>query len=120
MLPVTKILSMAIPSMGVGLAGMVMASLGLLAAHSLFEQGRSVRERAGRGILAACLLFILIGLDMKSDILVHMLGFVTGFVSGLVLCLSKKRLPVHGRFDAIAAVICGVVLAATWALALRG
>jgi rhomboid protease GluP len=101
-----------------GASGMVMAALGLLAAHSLLEQGRSVRERAGRGVLAACLLFILIGLDLKSDILAHLLGFVVGTSSGLLLGIRARPFAGKGLPDLAAAAICAVVVAATWALAI--
>lgn len=104
---------------GLGASGMVMATLGLLAAQSLFERYHSPREWIGRGVLAAGLLLVIIGLDEKSDILVHLLGFAVGIFFGVSLCLSARRLLRRKALDAAASLVSAALLLLTWGLALR-
>jgi rhomboid protease GluP len=104
---------------GLGASGMVMASLGLLAAQSVFESHTSAREWAGRGVIAAALLFALLGLDMNSDVLAHFLGFVNGIVAGIAMCLIDRRFRPRPIADAVAAIIAASLLGGSWAFALR-
>lgn len=104
---------------GLGASGMVMACLGLLAAQSVFESHTSAREWAGRGVIAALLLFALLGLDMNSDVLAHFLGFVNGIVAGVAVCLIDRRFKSRPIVDAVAAMMAAGLLGASWALALR-
>ncbi|HMJ91058.1 MAG TPA: rhomboid family intramembrane serine protease [Candidatus Acidoferrum sp.] len=103
---------------GLGASGMVMAALGLLAAQSMFERHTSAREWIGRGVLAACLLLVLIGFDVRSDVLAHLLGFVMGTVAGVVLCLGDRQLRRFRWADVAAGVATAIVVVTTWALAI--
>ncbi len=104
---------------GLGASGMVMASLGLLAAQSMFERHTSAREWIGRGVIAAFLLFTLIGFDVKSDVLAHLLGFANGIVCGVVICLVDRRLKRRPSVDLVAGIITAGLVASCWALAIR-
>src|SRR5688572_17285538 len=67
------------PFRSLGASGFVMASLGLLAAHSL-SSGRHEKRAVwiGRGVIAGGLLVVLLGLSPKSDVLAHVGGFIGG------------------------------------------
>jgi rhomboid protease GluP len=102
-----------------GASGMVFGALGLLAAQSLVERHTSAREWIGRGVLAASLLLVLLGLDVRSDILAHVLGFGFGLVIGLPLCWTTGALRSRRWIDrcCVLGTVALVVLA--WTLALR-
>lgn len=103
---------------GLGASGMVMGCLGLLAAQSLYEWHYSPREWIGRGLVAATLLVVLIGLDTQSDVLAHLLGFGFGIVFGAMICRVLPRLKRIRFLDPAAAVTCGSLVLITWVLAL--
>jgi rhomboid protease GluP len=103
---------------GIGASGMVMACLGLIAAQSIFESHTSAREWAGRGVVAAALLFALLGLDVKSDVLAHFFGFMNGLVTGVAVCLVDRHFRRSSKLDALAAASAVVLLAASWVMAI--
>lgn len=107
------------PFRSLGASGFVMASLGLLAAHSL-TFGRHERRAVwiGRGVIAGGLLVVLLGLSPKSDVLAHVGGFIAGVALGVVVL--PWRAPLTGRAFS-GACLSGFVLLAvlTWLLALR-
>jgi len=105
---------------GLGASGMVMACLGLLAAQSLFERHYSAREWIGRGVLAAALLFVLIGLDARSDIAAHVFGLFNGFVLGIVLCLTRNLMRRIRWVDGAAALASAAIVLGAWARAIKG
>lgn len=102
-----------------GASGMVFGALGLLAAQSLFERHTSAREWIGRGVLAASLLLVLLGLDERSDIVAHVLGFGWGLIIGLPLCWMTIALPSRRWIDGACAFTAVTLVAVTWALALH-
>ncbi len=103
---------------GLGASGMVMGALGLLAAHSMTERGATRRQWLGRGVLAAALLLMMLGLDPRSDVLAHVLGFMCGGALGIL----GNALTPRGRprwFDVSAGITAAALVAGTWAVALR-
>ncbi|MGA1238054.1 MAG: rhomboid family intramembrane serine protease [Limisphaerales bacterium] len=105
---------------GLGASGMVMAALGLLAislpppsAHPNTWQRWLLR-----GILAAGLLFVLIGLDPSTDVIAHSVGFLAGILSGLILRVLPHQVLHSNRPNHYAAILALTLLLATWALAL--
>ena len=107
----------SVPSLGA--SGMVMASLGLLSAHSLLA-ARHERPRVlvGRGIIAGCLLVVLLGLSPKSDVIAHVGGFIAGLALGLLGMRFQNLLSRRGMNSASVALSVLLVLM-TWWLALR-
>jgi membrane associated rhomboid family serine protease len=109
------------PYKGVGASGMVMGGLGLLAVQSLGLWRRS--PQAARfilsGVFAGVLLFVLLGLDPRSDVVAHLGGFVSGMIVGALLALVRQGTLHHPLLN----LACGGALAAlsilTWGLALR-
>ena len=106
-----------------GASGMVMGALGLLAVHSLSlrHQGAKTAQLIGRGVLAAILLFVMLGLnpDPKIDVGAHLGGFVIGGGLGLALVLLPERWTKNPRLDTAAGLLCLALLTLTWVLALR-
>ena len=102
-----------------GASGMVFGALGLLAAQSLFERHTSTREWIGRGVLAACLLLVLLGFDVRSDMLAHLLGFAYGLTFGLPLCWTSAALRGHKWVDVCCAVVTSALVVVAWMFAVR-
>ena len=107
------------PFRSLGASGMVMASLGLLTAHSLIATRHEKRAlRVGRGVLAGCLLVVLLGFSPRSDVVAHVGGFVAGVLLGIVP--SARRKLFLGRATNIAALFITVLLVlSTWWAALK-
>ncbi len=107
------------PFRSLGASGFVMASLGLLAAHSLtFGRHEKRAVWIGRGVIAGGLLVVLLGLSPKSDVVAHVGGFVGGVVLGVV------ALPWRAQFQQRAfSIVClsgfALLVMVTWMLALR-
>lgn len=102
-----------------GASGMVMASLGLLTAHSLVA-ARHERPRilVGRGVIAGCLLVVLLGLSPKSDVIAHIGGFIGGIGLGLI-ALRFRRFLSRREINPISTATCIGLVVVTWWLALR-
>lgn len=107
------------PFRSLGASGFVMASLGLLAAHSL-SSGRHEKRAVwiGRGVIAGGLLVVLLGLSPKSDVLAHVGGFIGGVGLGVVALPWRARLARHLSSAACLGVFLTLVVLA-WMLALR-
>ena len=81
-----------LPYLGVGASGMMMGALGLLAVHSAGlwrvhpRAFRLLWSSAGTGFL----IFILFGMNPKTDVVAH----AAGFVSGAVMGIAASRLPI--------------------------
>jgi rhomboid protease GluP len=107
------------PFRSLGASGFVMASLGLLAAHSLtFGRHEKRAVWIGRGVIAGGLLVVLLGLSPKSDVVAHVGGFVAGVVLGVVVLPWRARLTRLMLSNAcLGAFVLLVTL--TWMLALR-
>jgi len=80
---------------GLGASGMVMGSLGLVAAQSISlwqENPRSVKYIVS-GIAGGIMLFALLGLTPGTNIVAHLGGFIVGLVLGALL----TRIPATAR-----------------------
>ncbi len=103
-----------------GASGMVMGSLGVLAAQSFAFKGLSphARKYLLAGLFGGIMLFVLLGLDPASDTRAHIGGFVAGALVG-ALCTSFLR----SRFQRAVDVWCGFIFALLvllpWWFALR-
>jgi membrane associated rhomboid family serine protease len=104
-----------------GASGMVMGALGLLAGQSIafLRRGDNPRRLVLRIVAGACLLLVLLGLDPHTDVLAHVGGFVSGAAFGAVLSISNGKLAQNELANRAAELICGAIVAGTWALALR-
>ena len=108
------------PFRSLGASGMVMASLGLMTAHSLvFGREEKPALWMGRGVIAGCLLVVLLGLSPRSDVVAHLGGFLGGLGLGFGAVRFGSRLMQPGPNLVAVVVCCGSVLV-TWWMALRG
>lgn len=107
------------PYQGLGASGVVMGGLGLLAMQSmaLWRDAFAARRSLLTGVIAGTLLFVLFGLNPKSDVVAHTGGFVGGLVFGVVLNLLPTRLGRDTRADRLAGATAIVLAAVCWALA---
>jgi rhomboid protease GluP len=102
-----------------GASGMVMAALGLLTAHSLsFAKHEKRAVWIGRGVIAGCLLVVLLGFSPKSDVVAHVGGFIGGVVLGIVAMRFQNVLR-RQSCNAGATLLCAAMVLFTWWLALR-
>ena len=107
------------PFSSLGASGMVMASLGLVTAHSLaFAREEKPALWIGRSVIAGCLLVVLLGLSPRSDVAAHLGGFIGGVALGFCALPFAGKWMRSGPNLAAVIVCCGFVLA-TWWLALR-
>lgn len=107
------------PFRSLGASGFVMASLGLLAAHSLtFGRHEKRAVWIGRGVIAGGLLVVLLGLSPKSDVVAHVGGFVAGVLLGVAALPWRAQLTKRVFSTACLGVFVTLV-ALTWMLALR-
>lgn len=105
------------PFRSLGASGMVMASLGLLTAHSLAASRHEKRAVSiGRGALAGGLLVILLGLSPRSDVVAHVGGFLSGTVIG-ALATPFRRILLWRWTNTLSSLLTGVLVALTWWLA---
>ena len=107
------------PFHGLGASGFVMASLGLLTAHSLaFARHEKPTVWIGRGVIAGCLLVVLLGFCVRSDVVAHVGGFVAGVVLGMG-ALQFRGLLARRGINAVALVILIALVTTTWWRALH-
>lgn len=103
-----------------GASGVVMGSLGLLAAQSVgaLRHDRRGWKIALGGLAAGAMLFVLLGLNPGTDIAAHFGGFVAGTLFGGVLVLfgQSSRQPLA---NLIAGLLFAFLAAWPWMLALR-
>ena len=106
------------PYRALGASGMVMAALGMLAAHSiwLWRARRPVGPIVLRSVLGGALLLILVGVDPGTDVVAHVSGFVIGGIFGALL---QDRWARHDAANTIAGLTCGALAGLCWWLALR-
>lgn len=108
------------PFIGLGASGMVMGSLGMLTAQSLFllwESPKAIRQILS-GFLGGFLLFVLVGLNPASDVIAHAGGFLTGGILGAALALVPPRWSRRPIVEQVAGVIAVILFAIAWALAI--
>lgn len=105
---------------GLGASGMVMGALGLIAGQSiaLLRSGVAPAQLILRGLLAGLLLLVLLGLDPNTDVIAHIGGFASGVVLGAALSLLNGKLAAHNGWNRVAELLCGLMVVATWWLAL--
>jgi hypothetical protein len=106
---------------GLGASGMIMGALGMLAVQSmaLVREGAHARQLIVRGLGGGLLLLILMGTNPDTDVLAHVAGFVSGCVLGGGLLLLPPQFAENRWPNRIAGLLCGALVALTWALALR-
>lgn len=105
--------------MSLGASGVVMGCIGLLAVQP--HRAGQPRLRIWTGLLGgasgAAMLFMLLGLDPRADVLGHAGGFVTGILLAALLrafpSLCRDR-----RASTLAALILAALVLAAWKLAL--
>jgi membrane associated rhomboid family serine protease len=107
------------PFRSLGASGMVMASLGLLTAHSLIAARHEKRTLwVGRGVLAGCLLVVLLGFSPRSDVVAHVGGFITGILLGVMACV-RRGFFLRKDTNVVALFVTALVVLATWWAALK-
>ena len=101
-----------------GASGIVMGALGAITVQSVGLTRGATRDIILRALCGGLLLLVLLGLspDPRTDIIAHVGGFASGVVLGLVLAFSRERLRL--AVDHVALGLFGVLIVATWALAL--
>ena len=108
---------------GLGASGMIMGCLGVLSAQSvaLLRHGLSHRQLAGRGVLAGCLLLVLLGFspEENTDIVAHVAGFLAGGVLGAAAGFLHPRWRQQVWLNRFGQLFCAVALCLAWWLALR-
>lgn len=107
------------PFRSVGASGLVMAALGLLAAHSVLL-GRHEKRAVwiGRGVIAATLLVVLLGLSPRSDVMAHVGGFVAGLLLGW-LAIPWRAGAAPRPVNAVSLALSVGLVLLTWTLAMR-
>ncbi|HOW64688.1 MAG TPA: rhomboid family intramembrane serine protease [Candidatus Paceibacterota bacterium] len=109
------------PHQSLGASGIVMGTLGLVAVHSfnLLRHGWQAARFALTGFLGALMLFVLFGLDPRSNVVAHAGGFAGGTLLGLLLVWVPRERLAPGMADKLLVTIWALVLLGTWGLALR-
>lgn len=106
---------------GMGASGMVMGALGMIAVPP--RSNWSIHPLAIRQMLQAAmstvLLFVLLGVDPRSDIIAHLGGFVAGISAGLLLNLAAPTVTQHRGTLAISWLVMGALFFGTILLACR-
>jgi rhomboid protease GluP len=105
---------------GLGASGMVMAALGLLVTHppASGATGSPPDRWLGRGVFAALLLFVLLGVDPGSDVVAHVGGFLGGLGAGWLLKALPESWRGNRRSNAAAGLVTLLMLGAAWGLAM--
>lgn len=104
-----------------GASGMIMGSLGLLAAPPVFVP----RRHPGGwrylliGIAAGAMLFVLWSSSPETDVLAHLGGFVAGVLLGWMLTLAP-RLGQNTAANFVAGALFSLMVIVSWGFALAG
>jgi len=102
---------------GLGSSGMVMGALGLLTCPPLIlPKGKKAiaYKLLGGGLLAGVLIFVMTGVDPKSDVIAHLGGFVTGWLLGALLALNPKITRAPRANLAAGMAFCLLVIVPWW------
>jgi hypothetical protein len=97
-----------------------MGALGLLTVQSLalWRNVRAARRSVLAGLFAGALLFVLLGLSARSDVVAHAGGYVAGVVLGLGLNFLPARAGGKTIADRLAGTAAILLASAAWILAL--
>jgi rhomboid protease GluP len=103
-----------------GASGMVMGSLGLLAAQSLSLWRTTPHDRKYilSGICGGVMLFVLLALTPGTDVMAHLGGFVCGVVMGALLSLVPE-IAQKPKANASCGLLFTLLVVLPWWLALR-
>lgn len=104
---------------GLGASGTVLGWLGLLTAHSLgarTKEPASARMRFAP-MFGGTLLFILLGVDPRADVLAHTGGFLSGVVLGLAFMALSTRFGHPSGIKRASSVGLAALLGWSWASA---
>jgi membrane associated rhomboid family serine protease len=104
-----------------GASGIVMGTLGLVAVQSIFllRRGFQAAKYVISGFMAGVMLFVLFGMDPRSDVLAHAGGFLGGAVLGTLLSLLPKAWTENARTDVLGFALWAAWISLTWLLAVR-
>ena len=106
---------------GLGASGMMMGALGMIAVHSisLWKSNPRAARYIVSGLAAGMFMFVMFGVDPKSDLIAHAGGFIAGAVFGTVLALAPQKIIRHRFADHLAFFFFVTITALVWILALR-
>lgn len=110
-----------LPHQSLGASGMVMATLGLLAVHSLAHRRPSsqTRRMLVQTAAGAFLILVLFGFSPGTDVLAHVGGFGFGALFGALLQWMPAKRASGKTLDRIAGMTFIAVVAVPWFLAAR-
>jgi len=103
-----------------GASGMVMGSLGLLAAQSVSLWRNTPHERKYllTGLCGGVMLFVLLALTPGTDVMAHFGGFVCGVLLGSLFCLVPD-LAQKPKTNLLCGLLFTLLVLVPWWLALR-
>lgn len=106
---------------GLGASGMMMGALGMIAVHSisLWKSNPKAARYIISGLAGGMFMFMLFGVDPKSDLIAHAGGFVAGMLFGGILAMLPERVVRSRWADHIALFFFVTISALVWILALR-
>jgi membrane associated rhomboid family serine protease len=108
------------PHRSLGASGMVMASLGLLAVHSLslWRKSPNAPRYIIGGLMGGTMLFVLLALTPGTDIVAHLGGFISGLLLGIAL-ISTPAITRTNWSNLICGFVFVVLVIVPWWLAFR-
>jgi rhomboid protease GluP len=108
------------PYTGLGASGMMMGALGLLCIHSigLWRKSPKSARYILSGIIAGFMIFVLFGLDPKSDIIAHFGGFLAGLLAGALLGFIEPKKLEAERINTLCFLLLVAMIVLTWSLAI--
>jgi membrane associated rhomboid family serine protease len=108
------------PHISLGASGMVMGCVGLLTAQrpSQFWTSPPPYRKLVTSLCGGIMLFVLLGLEPKSDVVAHGGGFLSGLMIGWILCLAPTRWRKPSS-DLAAGIVFVLLVTLPWLIALR-
>ncbi|MCL5098533.1 MAG: rhomboid family intramembrane serine protease [Candidatus Omnitrophica bacterium] len=110
-----------LPHRSLGSSGMVLGALGLVGVQSasLWRESPHGARYFISGLLAGLMLFILLGLDPKADLVAHLGGFLCGGLFGAVLAWLPMSFLQSPRSNLVASLLLSFLVLYPWWLALN-